>query len=197
MSLYHKVRSVEKVFQHLDKEIASFKNASGLQCMTGCGLCCRKPDISSTPLEFLPLAYHLYKYDLAEEWWQKFKNTEKKTCILLHDMVTDKDAGYCSQYMYRGLVCRLFGYSAMLDKYGNKNLSTCSTIKAQLNSNYQHAVDRIREGLHIPVMRDYYFKLRNIDSELGQRLMPINEAIIIALEYVLAYYAYRKPRKAS
>ena len=42
-------------------------------------------------------------------------------------------------------------------------------------------------------MSDYYFRLRSIDTELGTKMMPINQAIRQAIEVVMSYYAYRRP----
>ncbi|UII28269.1 YkgJ family cysteine cluster protein [Fulvivirga maritima] len=197
MSIYRKVQAVERVFSNLEKELAAFKNATGLHCISGCGLCCKKPDISASPLEFLPLAYSLFKEDLAYQWLEELQASgSEPICKIFRPLLTDGDTGFCSNYKYRGLICRLFGYSAMLDKQGTPQLVTCKTIKTELPQAVLTAQQHIAEGKKTPVMRNYYFQLRSIDSELGQNLMPINQAILEALKIVLSYYAYRKPRRA-
>ena len=69
MQLHHKVRAVEKVFSSLQKEIESFQGESGLSCVANCGFCCTKADIEASALEFLPLAYALYKKGEAMNWY--------------------------------------------------------------------------------------------------------------------------------
>ena len=64
MSVYKKVQQVEKLFRLAEKDVATFQQATSLKCKSSCGMCCLKPDIAASPLEFLPLAYHLYKKDL-------------------------------------------------------------------------------------------------------------------------------------
>lgn len=196
MSIYRKVQAVEKVFKALEKELASFKNGTGLNCLSGCGLCCLKPDITATPLEFLPFAYELHKNDLAYQWLEDVQNSETTTCKILRPMLSAGETGFCSQYQYRGLICRLFGFAASRNKMSELELATCKTIKAEFPDQYQTAKDHIKGGGKVPIMTDFYHQLRAIDTELGRQLMPINQAIEEALKVVLSYYAYRRPRRA-
>lgn len=197
MTLYNKVQAVERVFKSLEKDLAAFKHATNLKCVSGCGRCCTKPDISASILEFLPLAYQLHKQGLALEWYQKLGTLETSVCHLFAPIFMEGSGGMCSQYQYRGLVCRLFGHSAKLDKYGIPQIVTCKTIKEEFPIAYQKAVHHIAEGKKTPIMRDYYFQLQNIDSNLCSKQMPINEAIREALKVVLSYYAYRRKPKSA
>jgi hypothetical protein len=45
--------------------------------------------------------------------------------------------------------------------------------------------------LPTPVFTDYYMQLSQIDYQLGTMMLPINKALIYAIEEVLQYYAYR------
>lgn len=197
MSLYRKVRAVERVFEGLEREVATFQEATGMRCISGCGLCCKKPDISATTLEFLPLAYQLYKEGKAYQWLEELQSDRENTiCKAFKTFVSEGDRGFCNQYKYRGLICRLFGFSAMLDKQGTPQLVTCKTIKTDLQEAYQNGVAHIAAQRPVPVMRNFYFQLRAIDADLGQKQLPINEAIMEALKVVLSYYAYRQRKGA-
>jgi Fe-S-cluster containining protein len=189
MILPEKVEAVEKVFQELDAEIAQFQSATSLHCKSGCGKCCFKPDIEATILEFLPFAHHLYRQDHALDWLSKLKETDSSVCLILNP--TQAGAGLCSEYPYRGLICRLFGYSARTNKYGAKELVTCQIIKTEQSAAYQSAEERIKAGMPVPVMNQYYMQLHAIDPALATVYYPINEAIKKAIETVLHYYAYR------
>ena len=198
MSLYRKVRAVEKVFSDLEKDLASFKSASGLSCLKGCGLCCYKPNIAATTLEFLPLAYSLFKQSKAKESLEILQSRQGDTlCFNLIRILENETDGSCGNYQHRGLICRLFGYSAMLDKNGKPLLVTCKPIKENLSEKYNRTINEIDKGMKVPVMRDYYYRLRFIDPDLGTELLPINKAIESALKLVLGYYSYRSPRKAG
>lgn len=199
LSIYRKVAAVERVFEKLQKEINSFQSQSTLHCLSGCGKCCTKPDISATVLEFLPLAYHLHKTDKALHVLESMeKDPAAAICYLFQPLVVEGSTGFCGEYKYRGLICRLFGYSASRDKNGQKKLVTCQLIKADQPVQFQAAEEGIRSNtMYIPQMSDYQSQLMAIDWELGGKFYPINEAIRKALELVLFYAQYRGRRKAG
>jgi Fe-S-cluster containining protein len=187
--LIEKVREVERVFKGLDEAIGSFQNWSTLHCKFGCGKCCSKADIEATALEFLPFAHYLYQQELAFEWLEKIKATDQDICLILNP--TQAGAGQCSEYLYRGLICRLFGYSARTNKYGDKELVTCQIIKTEQAPAYELAQKKVIKDEKVPIMNQYYMQLHAIDAELARDFYPINQAIKKAIETVLHYYAYR------
>jgi Fe-S-cluster containining protein len=187
-SLEEKVKSVEAVFQKLDHEISKFQSATTLHCKFGCGKCCFKPDIEATILEFIPFAFHLYQSNLAEEWLNKLEETNE-ICLILNP--TQQGSGLCSEYAHRGLICRLFGYSARTNKYAKKELVTCQIIKTEQANAFAGAEKKIEAGLDVPVMNEFYMQLASIDFDLTRDFYPINMAIKKAIEAVMHYYAYR------
>jgi uncharacterized protein len=188
MELEEKIRAVEALFEKLDENIQHFQTTSGLHCKWGCGKCCYKADIEATVLEFLPFAHHLYQNNLAFEWLEKLSEPAE-TCRILNPL--QGGAGMCSEYKYRGLICRLFGYSARTNKYGAKELVTCQIIKTEQEESYRISADAVAAGSEIPVMSNYYMQLHAIDYNLAQQFFPINEAIKRSIEAILHYYAYR------
>jgi uncharacterized protein len=190
MTLEEKVLAVEEVFVELDQEISRFQQWSSLQCKWGCGKCCFKPDIEATVLEFLPFAHHLYIHNQADDWYERIKTSRDPICMILNP--TQSGAGLCTEYQYRGLICRLFGFSARTNKYGMKELVTCEVIKTEQEDAYQESARKIsEENASVPLMHNYYLKLHSIDPGLTRDFLPINQAIRQAIETVLAYYAYR------
>jgi Fe-S-cluster containining protein len=189
LSIIEKVLAVEQVFKNLDEDISSFQGWSGLHCKFGCGKCCFKADIEATVLEFLPFAHFLYQQDKAFEWLERIKSNPSEICHVLNP--TQESAGLCSEYPHRGLICRLFGYSARTNKYGKRELVTCQIIKTEQAIAYQEASTKIEADKPVPVMNHYYMQLHGIDQQLAQDFYPINEAIKRAIETVLHYYAYR------
>lgn len=181
---------VQEVFDQLDASITEFKQATTLHCKAGCWKCCHKADIEATPLEFLPLAMHLYKQGLAEEWLLRLESDSSPYCTVLSP--GSLASGKCSEYPHRGLICRLFGYSARKNKHGRKELVTCTIIKTEQTEPYQKAQEEIDGGFPVPVMSHYYTRLVNLDASLAGELLPINAAIRKAIETVLQYYSYQK-----
>lgn len=189
MELPEKIVAIEQLFEKLDHEISAFQSWSGLQCAWGCGKCCFKADIEATILEFLPFAHYLHQQNLAFDWLEKLKTNTNSICLILSP--TQSGAGLCSEYKHRGLICRLFGYSARTNKYGKPELVTCQIIKTEQSQQFAATTTKIEEGEPVPVMSNYYMQLHAIDFELAREFFPINEAIKKAIEVILHYYAYR------
>jgi hypothetical protein len=91
------------------------------------------------------------------------------------------------------LICRLFGYSARINKEEKKELVTCKILKEEMPNEVAKASD---SGKKLPVMVHYHSRMSSIDIQLNDR-MPINKAMQKAIETVAAYYAYRKRRKPN
>jgi Fe-S-cluster containining protein len=195
MSIGRKARSVEALFRRLDHQIAAFQAQTTLHCLSGCGRCCTKPDIRASALEFLPLAYHLYREGKAAHTWTWLKAHPQDLCLLFQPLSPASEQGFCSDYPHRGLICRLFGFSAMRDKHGGSQLYTCRLIKEDQPLAVSLTHTRLGQGLPIPIVSQYYQRLSSIDADLAKAEFPVNVAISKALETVMHYYAYRpKPR---
>jgi hypothetical protein len=192
MAIEQKVRLVEKLFDRLEIEITAFQSETSLHCLTGCGKCCSKPDIDASPLEFLPWAFHLFLNGKAEETLLGLDNSSISTCHIYRPLaLLEEYNGSCSNYPYRGLICRLFGYAASRDKYGKLRLATCKIIKDDQLKKFNDTEEAISKGLYVPIFTDYYMQLAQIDYRLATTMLPINKALKIAIEEVLHYYAYR------
>ncbi|RAJ13026.1 YkgJ family cysteine cluster protein [Olleya aquimaris] len=193
MSIERRVKLVESLFDKLDAEIAQFQEKTTLHCLTGCGNCCTNPSIEASPLEFLPYAFYLFLNGKAEDTLMLL-NTKTTTsiCHIYSPLnIIDSTLGRCNNYKYRGLICRLFGYAASNDKYGQKRLVTCKIIKDHQKQSYQDTQVAINQGLNVPMFTDYYMQLSQIDFTMGNVIVPINKALKLAIEEVLHYYAYR------
>jgi Fe-S-cluster containining protein len=190
MTIDQKVRLVETLFDQLELETRQFQEKSKLGCVSGCGKCCTFPTIDASPLEFLPWAFQVFLSGKAEEVLESLSSSTGQTCFLLTP-VSMPSKGHCGSYRHRGLICRLFGYAAGKDKYGNLRLATCSIIKEEQRDCYEKTNKAIAEGLYVPVFTDYYMQLNQIDYQLGSKIMPINKALKTALEEVLQHYSYR------
>lgn len=192
LSLPEKATAVSAVFKALDQAISEFQGVSGMDCFFGCGQCCTKPDIEASILEFLPLAIQHYEEDNAEQMYDLLSaGNDDPICVNFKSHANQEDRGRCTEYTNRGLICRLFGYSARVDKYGQNELVTCVRIKEESPEAYQKGAVHVKEGGTVPVMSNYYRQLQAIDFELANQRLPINEAMLEALKTVMAFYAYR------
>lgn len=176
-----------ELFRELDLAIEQFQNQTGIHCKFGCGKCCLKPDIEAAVLEFIPFALQVYREESGARWLEKI-SSGGSICVILDELQPGQ--GHCSQYLYRGMICRLFGYSARRNKYEKKELVTCQIIKTELSEQYNRASDGINLSLEVPMITDYYARLKSIDPDLGSRFMPVNAAIKSAIELVDTFMAY-------
>lgn len=195
MSIVKKVKQVERLFNKLQTEVAQFQNTTQLSCKATCGACCNTPKVSASPLEFLPLAYYLYQNKLGDTFLSVLESHTDATCLLYNATEHDTNKGFCGHYVHRGLICRLFGYAAVYNKYNQKELSTCNTIKTEQLDKYLAANAAIKQKLKVPTYKLYYGKLAEIDPDLGSRILPINQALSEAVEYVERYFFYNAPKK--
>lgn len=190
--MYHKIQRVQKVLNHAAAHADRFGKTSGLVCAAGCNLCCVKKDIHASPLEFFPLAYHLVKTGLAESFYERLEQVpDNDMCVLFSAL--GETPGSCSNYAYRGLICRLFGFSSVPDKQGHYRMVTCKTLKE--TPTYGRLTPKVLEKA--PVFSAYYMQLAAIDFVLANEQLHINKAIKRALELVSTYYLYRRPGKRA
>ncbi len=190
MSIERRVQLVEKLFTQLEQEIAQFETLSGIACVKGCGKCCTYANVEASPLEFLPWAFNLFLNSEAEKTLKLLNETNTSTCIIYKPLAIINQ-GRCSNYKYRGLICRLFGSAANTDKYGNLRMAMCKIIKEGQAKNYNSTTKAITKGLNVPIFTEYYMQLNQIDFNLGNTILPVNQALKMALEVVFQYYAYR------
>lgn len=192
MNLEEKSAEVRVVFEGLEVEVKDYLSASKLTCFEGCGRCCNNPNINASVLEFLPLAFDLYKKGKAEETLEILNGNEftEGNCILYKSTSKDNLSGYCSDYKNRGLICRLFGNSARKNKSGNKEMITCKKIKTEKSELFLEVSQFINNDLAIPSGTDSYARLTCIDLALTEEQFPINMAIRKSLETVLRYIYY-------
>jgi len=188
-----KIRKVEQVFKQLDKETEKFGQQSNLKCLTNCNLCCLKKGLEANVLEFLPLAFYLVKNNLHEQALDLLA-TDPEHCInLAKSQVPGQTAG-CGNYEYRGMVCRLFGFSGIKDKNSKLAIYTCSLMKNEYPQEFKTAMERINSGMPIPMVTDFYYQIYFIDTHMANDYNPINVSIRKAIEKVAYFYA-NQPRK--
>ncbi len=76
---------------------------------------------------------------------EQLNNSSSPVCTVYAPLSLENiTKGSCGMYRHRGLICRLFGYGASKDKYGQLRLVTCKLIKEQQAENVQKAVELIQ-----------------------------------------------------
>ncbi len=190
MTLEEKIFQVEQFYASLEIDLMEFQNESKLSCIKGCSSCCQSPEIETTILELLPLAFYLYKENKAEAFYDALLENPSPTCALYNPIGTVIQKGGCANYPYRALVCRLFGFSYTRDKIGKPKLLTCSTIKETHAEAYEKSIAHATDITTLPMASNYQSQLTAIDPNLSQQFYPINKAMIQAIEIVMTHFRY-------
>lgn len=194
MRFEEKVNEVLKIYRIVDADVHSFEMMSGLRCLRFCSRCCINVKVTATVLELLPLAYWLYKKQTARFWLEKLdavRADKERRCILLRFPKHSRNVGRCMVYKMRPLICRLFGFSAVIDKSNQPQLVTCKVIKKVYNASYLQT-SRSLGTLPVPIMKRYYAMLYPLDFIDAQKFYPLNEALRMAIETVLFHFSYHQ-----
>jgi uncharacterized protein len=176
-----------ELYGELDREVDQFKIIAELDCIKFCHKCCstegRKIEVSA--FECLPLSIHLWQTEKAEFYLQRIAEAGIRDPCVLHDADRFRPDGWgCPYYSWRPLICRLFGFSAILDKHGVKKVALCRVIK-EADPDAERRTNRsIAQGLKAPVLSHLARKAFFLNPNAGQRRYPMNEGLKIALEKV-------------
>ena len=195
---------VMDVYQSLSQEFSAYQSSQSLNCVEKCGVCCNNPDIEVSPLEMLPLALHLFDTGRAEQEFDELDNYSGFACKQYQRLSLDGKEGYCGIYEYRPGICRMFGAAGYKTKSGEATLSVCKPIKQAVPEKYAAALIAIQpawgqsnnsDPMSIsnskpPMIAEGRQKLAQLDYELGDKLIPINDALRYILEKILTLSFY-------
>jgi Fe-S-cluster containining protein len=177
---------LSEVYADLEQKIADFKRGFGIDCLKKCTFCCATAKfVEASILEMLPLSLHFWEEGRGEELLEKLEGIHPEApCILLNPNPPDGLSGGCSYYRFRPLICRLFGFSATVDKHGNPRVAICKPLNEMNMGIADRIEERIREGLPVPLMPDFSRRVAFLHPHFGQEKFPVNFALREALEIV-------------
>lgn len=195
---------VMDVYHSLSQEFSAYQSSQSLNCVEKCGACCNKPDIEVSPLEMLPFALHLFDIGQAEQVFDELQSYSGFACKQYQRLSLDGTEGYCGIYEYRPGICRMFGAAGYKTKSGEATLSVCKPIKQAVPKKYAAALITIQpawgqsnssdptttSGRKPPMIAEGRQKLAQLDYGLGEKLMPINEALSFMLGKILTISLY-------
>ncbi len=172
---------VLELYRELDKAVAGFAGKSGLACPQGCGHCCLSEKVEATVLECIPLAFELFRTFQAELILKRLeKNENDKRCILYRSDYADTGLLGCTQYPYRAVVCRLFGFAGNRDRDGIFRLAMCRIMKEAGGAGLL-PVTIDDPDIPMPLFVDAGLRITTLHPDLGTERLPINTALREAL----------------
>ena len=191
-SLWDGLNDLMKLYRELDDAIAKFIEGSGLACPVGCRICCDTPatKIEATVFELLPQAIIACHEGRASYWLNMLAiaqgDAEARCVFLDHNL----PQGGCSIYHCRPLLCRLFGFAAVLDKDARPLPLVCRQMKTADPEVGCHAQQLIDDGVvEVPISAYYASRIAAINPTHGQDLLSINEAFRNAIQLAGLYLA--------
>jgi Fe-S-cluster containining protein len=171
------VSDIMLLYEDIDRQIAAFSFQSGVRCKSGCSVCCKNEDIETTVAEVLPVALRLWAQGQAQDHLETIRLKDYKGACVFYQPQHAGAPGCCSIYEYRPGLCRLFGFCARRDKYGQPVLMTCRIIK-------ENQPQICAQACGAPLLNLHAWRVSNIDPAAGGKLFPINQAVGLALEKV-------------
>jgi hypothetical protein len=109
---------------------------------------------------------------------------EDSVCILYTEEIQSGSVGRCAAYEFRPLVCRLFGHSAAINKYGDKEILFCSGLKEKNDGRIEKLDSLIKGRGMIPVLSEYAIRSTMIEPVISRERFPLNVAIKKAIEFI-------------
>ena len=164
----------------MSDSFSSYQSSTGWNCLPSCGKCCLNPEVDASILEMIPMAYSIYLEGKLDEWLDKLQTTKQEHCIVYEQGLKEGE-GKCGRYNDRPSLCRMFGVSGHYNKQHEISLSVCKLIKEKYKLFDQELKGSKQET---PMMADWSMKLASINPQLIQDKMPINKALLGALEKV-------------
>lgn len=172
-------KEIKALYTEMDKVNDTFSKLSGLSCVSSCaGVCCKNSDVEVSPIDLLPLVLELFDQNQLEAMYALAKESANEACMF-------HKQGKCSIYSNRATLCRLFSYASVYDKAHKLQLSVCSWIKAEQNTNICPLI--VEQAANLP---NWSQKVRNLLPSWDQSTMPFNQAFIYAAERYLLTQSY-------
>lgn len=122
--LAKQLKQIKSVYEKLEEKQNRFCERFCIHCKSGCGSCCEHftPDITELEADYLAFGIVSAGYeDHVLEVLDKMKANDIQ--CPLYDK--ENSAHHCTVYLWRPLICRLFGASASRNKEGHPVFRNC------------------------------------------------------------------------
>lgn len=167
------IARIMDVYAQIDKQVAAYQLLTGLRCPNGCGICCIDAEVYTSRMEMLPAAHELLLRGEAQPWLERIQSDGLAGLCVFYRKHDIENTGHCDLYAFRPSVCRLFGFSSVRNRTGQRILSTCKRLKTESPHDVAKASEHQDEA---PGLSQYSSLLMGFDPS-ANRLMPINDAL--------------------
>ncbi|MCX7027851.1 MAG: YkgJ family cysteine cluster protein [Spirochaetes bacterium] len=193
-SLHQRILALDTVYDCIEASQKAFRQTAGeqgspLSCPPGCSTCCRGfvPDL--IPIEADRIALYLLteRMDLLERFSCLEDESENlgSTCVFWDPR---NPKGNCTIYPARALICRFFGFSAMVHKSGEPAFTLCRWMPSPPGLEDRVLVGRTllerTFGAVPPRMTDLSLEVVAIDPDGAGTRLSLHEALRPAISRV-------------
>lgn len=181
---YEILKSLETIYEDIEKKQSAWKEASNVTCPDGCGTCCVnfEPDILES--EALYLAAWMLEnqkekaYEIISDKFVPKRSNPEAGCFLFDE----KSPYHCSVYGGRCLICRLFGFSGDRGKDGLVRWKPCHFLPEKNLHSLQHKQYSEKELNSIfnalpPTMCDFMEQAINLTPGHTGDTKPLRKAL--------------------
>jgi uncharacterized protein len=174
---------VQAVYAELDALVARYAAVAGLRCPPGCSVCCQSEKVEATVLELLPLAFTLFRTGQAELLYRRLaRGGGGEQCLLFRPDLAGEGGWGCSQYPFRTVVCRLFGFAGNRDRTGVPRLAACRVMREAGIAIPSEGGFAAEVAPLLPLFAEAGLRITALHPGLGTSRRPINQALREALE---------------
>jgi Fe-S-cluster containining protein len=153
---------VLELYGAADQAVVIYQQASGLGCPGGCVQCCYSEKVEL-------ILKRIEKQDSSRQ------------CILFRPDLSSNEAGGCTLYPFRALICRLFGFAGNTDRNGVPQLARCRNMPLPAPVRRQTGPET---QIKMPLFHSYGLAITAMHPHLGTLRKPINESLYEALAKV-------------
>ncbi len=171
------------IYAAADEAIARFQAATGLACPRGCGTCCAEQTPFVRVADMAEIAAAHVARGIAEDTLARARGAgSQRPCVIFEP---GRLPGGCTEYELRPTLCRLFGFGAVRDKHGKAALAACRVHKQETPEIAARAIAFVDGGGEVPIFAEWQAAADAASDDGDPTLLPINEALAIALERAL------------
>ena len=175
------------IYAEADRKNDAIAAATGLGCPTGCGACCVRTPPHVSVADVAPVARLLIAAGEGEAALDRARAIGPGPCALF---TPGQLPGGCTVYAARPAICRLFAFAAVRDKHGAPEVAICREHSAADPAVRARVAAYLAAGGEVAMFADVQAEAHDPDDGPAE-LVPINEALAIALEREFLRAMYR------
>ena len=185
--IFEGLKELLELYKEIDLCIDRFKIETDINCLDLCGKCCNtaSSNIEASVFELFPLAIYLWENKKVDIIISELSSIEvSNPCIFFKDDKIFNTTGNCSMYELRPLICRLFGFSVLINKGDRVRYISCNEMK----NKYRYKIVKIESGdknsSDLLILPDFAQRSTALNYQHGSERFDINKALKKAFEIV-------------